>query len=191
MIFRSVLIALASVSALAAQEPPVKLPIEVPRQASVNFEAEGSGKQFLSTVKHLMSGDIADPTAPPADKVTIKTQYGNVDVKLDDLKPLLEKIHSLHIVSYTAVPNEDPFKHHEKQFSAAGLERVAFVPGPNGVLIMRHVGQSDRYGIVVRQKENVVVLRTDGAPGLGDFGRVLFEGLSRAVQQAVAARHHG
>lgn len=181
---------LLATSTFAGQEPPSKLPIELPKGASANFEAEGAGKQFLTTVKLLMTGGLADPSASPTDKLTIKTGLGNVDLKIEDLAPLLDKIHQLHIVSYTVLKNEDPFKLHEKQFTAAGLKRVAFVPGANGVLITRDIGTSDRYGIVVRQKDNVVVLRTDGAPGLGDFGKVIFEALSRAVQQAVASKTH-
>jgi hypothetical protein len=135
---------------------------------------------------------MVDSTAPTMDKVTIKTPMGSVDLKVDDLEPLLEKIHWLHLVSYNAVGSEDPFPRYEKQFSKLGLQRVAFVPGANGVLITRHNGKFDTYGIVARQKDNLVILRTEGAPGLGDFGKVIFESLSRAVQQGVTAKkHHG
>lgn len=164
--------------------PPSKLPIDVPKAASVNFEAQGSGREILTTVKHMLSGDMFDPTAA-VDKITIKTGAGNLDLKLDDLKPLLDKIHALHVVSYEALPNEDPFKHFEKRFVDLGLKRVILVPGADGLLIMRQIEATDQYAIVLRQKGNVLVLRSDGAPGLGDFGRVLFESLSRAVLQAV------
>jgi len=171
------------------QEPPIKLPIDLPKDASVNFEAEGAGKQILTSVKHMLAGNMTDPTAPPADKLSVKTPMGNVDIKIDDLAPLIEKIHALHVVSYTAIPNVDPFKFHERQFAADGLKRVAFTPGANGVLIMRQSAKTDRFGIVMRQKDSVLVLRSDGAPGLGDIAKALFEALSRAVQQAVNTKH--
>jgi len=156
----------------------------------VNFEAEGSGKEMFATVKQLLNGNMSDPTLPSYDKVTIKTSMGNIDLRVEDLAPLLEKVRRLHFVSYNAVPNEDPFKRYEKQFVAAGLQRIAYVPGASGVLITRHIGKVDSYGIVVRQKDNIVVLRTEGAPGLGDIGKPLFEALSRAVQQAVKDKVH-
>ena len=173
-----------------AQEEPSKLPIEVPKSASVTFEAEGAGKEFLTTIEHLLAGNVADPTAPPADKITIKTSLGEFDLKVKDLEPLLDKIHWLHLVSYTANPHEDPFKYHEKQFLASGLKRIAYVPGSNGVLVCRHNGDLDCYGVVARQKDTVVVLRTEGAPGLGDLGKVIFETLSKSVSQAVAKKKH-
>ena len=171
------------------QEPTVKLPIPVPKDASVNFEVEGSGSQIVKTVKQMLTGDLPGTSTPLVDKISIRTSVGSLDIKIDDLKPLIEKIHALHVVSYNILPHGDPFAHYEKHFVADGLKRVALVPGDNGVLIMRHTGKSDRFGIVVRQKESVVVLRSQGAPGLGDFGRVLIESLTRAVQQAVKSRH--
>jgi len=182
---------LLTAAMICAQEPSHALPIDVPKDASINFEAEGAGKQFLGTIKHLMSGNMVDPTAPPQDKVTIKTSLGDIDLKIDDLEPLLEKFHQLHVVSYTLRPNEDPFTHFEKRFTADGLQKVTSVPGANGVLIMRHRGKYDCYGIVARQKDSVIVLRTEGAPGLGDFGKVIFESLTHAIQGAVANRKKG
>jgi hypothetical protein len=168
-----------------------KLPIDLPQGASVSFEAEGTGKEFVKTVKQFMKMNDVDPSAPPMDKIPVKTPLGNYDIKIDDLAPLLNNVHFMHIVSYEALPNDDPFKHQEKLFAAEGLKRIAFVPGDKGVLIMRHNGATDQYGIVVKQKENIVILRTDGAPGLGDFGKVLFEGISHAIQQAANEKHGG
>lgn len=184
-------ICLLSVTVALAQDAPSKLPIEVPKSASVDMEAEGPGKEFLTTLKHLMAGNPADPEAPAMDKIPIKTPLGNIDLKLSDLAPLLEKIHMLHLVTYSAVKGEDPFKWHEKQFTAAGLKRVAYMPGDNGILITRNNAKFDSYGIVCRQKDVVVVLRTEGAPGLGDLGKVIFEAISRAAQDATAKKHGG
>ena len=196
MSFRTTSFVLGSICLLTfrvagAQDAPSKLPIEVPKSASIDMEAEGPGKEFLATLKHLMAGNPADPEAPAMDKIPIKTPLGNIDLKLSDLAPLLEKIHMLHLVTYSAVKGEDPFKWHEKQFTAAGLKRVAYMPGDNGILITRNIAKYDSYGIVCRQKDVVVVLRTEGAPGLGDLGKVIFEAISRAAQDAAAKKHAG
>jgi hypothetical protein len=167
-----------------------KLPIYVPKHAVVGFEAEGTGKQILKTVRALLNGDMTDPTAPSVDKITIKTGLGNVDLRLEDLAPIFEKINQLHVVSYTALPNEDPFSHYEKQFVSAGMSRVTLIPGSEGALIMRSNGSPDQYALVVRQKENIVVLRSEGSPDIRSIGRALFEALSRAIQEAVKARRH-
>ncbi len=193
--FRSIAFACLLVSAglvsAKGQETTHGLPIDVPKEASINFEAEGEGKQFLGSIKHLLSGNMTDPTAPPQDKITVKTSVGDIDLRVEDLAPLLDKFHQLHVVCYTLQPHEDPFAHFEKRFTADGLQKVASVPGANGVLIMRHRGKYDCYGIVARQKDSVIVLRTEGAPGLGDFGKVIFESLTHAIQGAVANRKKG
>ena len=124
------------------------------------------------------------------DKITIKTGLGDVDLRLEDLKPVFDKISQLHVVSYLAVPNEDPFNHYEKQFTKAGLSRVALIPGNQGALVMRRNGSPDQYGLVVRQKQDILVLRSEGSPDIRSIGRSLFEALSRAVQEAVKARRH-
>jgi len=185
------ILCMAAIAAAAQQPKPLKLPIDVPKEASVNFEAEGTGKSFISTIKQFLMANPVDPSGTATDKIPVKTPLGNFDMRVDDLAPLLDNVHSLHLVSYTALPNEDPFKHYEKEFTADGLTKVTSTPGANGVLIMRHSGKTDQFGIVTRQKENVLVLRTDGAPGLGDFGKVLFEALSHAIQQAVHNKQHG
>jgi hypothetical protein len=172
------------VSCAIAQDEPGRLPIDVPKEASVNFEAEGRGRDFLGSIKHLLNGNMADPTAPSADRISVKTPLGDIDLKVDDLKPLLDKFDQLHVVSYTRTPNEDPLKRYENRFSRDGMQKVTSIPGDKGILIMRRRANHDCYGIVARQGESVVVLRTEGAPGLGDFGKVLFEALTHAVQQA-------
>jgi hypothetical protein len=171
------------------QDEPSKLPIDVPKHAVVSFEAEGTGKQIFTTVRRLLNGDLQDPTAPSMDKITINTGLGNIDLHVEDMEPVFDKIHQLHIVSYTALPNEDPFKHYEHQFTDAGLKRVALVPGQEGALIMRQNGPTDMYGVVLRHKDNILVLRSDGSPDIRAIGRTLFESLSKAVQQAVKDKH--
>lgn len=173
----------------ARQDEPSKLPIDVPKRAEVSFEAEGNGKQIFKTVTRLLNGNMSDPTAPSPVKLTIKTGLGNFDLDADDLGPIFEKINELHIVSYRALPDEDPFKHYERQFGEAGMSRVAFAPGEDGALIMRRNGPADQYGIVVRQKQNVLVLRSEGSPDIRSVGRALFEALSHAVQKAVKEKH--
>jgi hypothetical protein len=168
------------------QEQSRGLPIDIPKEAPINFEAEGQGKQFLGNIKHLLSGNTFDPTAPTQEFLTIKTPLGDINLKFDDLEPILEKFHQLHVVCYTLQPKEEPFSHFEKQFAEDGMQKVASAPGANGVLIMRHRGKYDCYGVVARQKDSVIVLRTEGAPGLGDLGKVIFESLAHTIQDSVA-----
>jgi hypothetical protein len=186
----AILIVGGPVCLAAFQEQPSKLPIDVPERAVIGFEAEGSGKQILKTIRVLLNGNMADPTAPSIDKITLKTGLGDVDLRLEDLKPVFDKISQLHVVSYLAVPNEDPFNRYEKQFTKAGLSRVALIPGNQGALVMRRNGSPDQYALVVRQKQDILVLRSEGSPDIRSIGRSLFEALSRAVQEAVKARRH-
>jgi len=175
---------LMPVVASAQDEPPSKLPIDVPKEAFVTYEVDGPGKKLLPAIKQLTSGQLSDPTAPPVDKISVKTPIGDVTLTLKDLEPILASIHYLHVVTYKALPSDDPFKQQERFFSQAGLQKIVSVPGSDGVLIMRHQGKTEQYGVVVRTKGLVVILRSEGGPGLGAFGQIAYETLARLVARA-------
>ena len=177
---------------LARQDdPPSKLPIDVPKGAMVTFEAEGAGKDFIPIIKRLLADDPTDLKAPPAQKVSVKTPLGDVDLSIDDLTPLIEQVHHLHVVIYSGGAAEDPFKSQEKRLTDAGMKKVTLVPGSNGPLIMRLEGKTEQYGIVVRAKGLVTVLRTEGGPNLGDIGRVAYQTLAQLIQQSAKEKKHG
>lgn len=169
-----------------AQIKDVGLPIVVPKGADVTFEASGEGKDIFKMLKQALNGNMTDPSAPSKDKLTVKTGAGNIDIKLDDLQPLLRHVHSMHAVVYATLPGDDPFARFEAQFKRDGMGKVLQRNGPHGLLIMRKTEKTDMYGIVVPEKDSVAVLRTAGAPGLGDFGQFLYEALSRAIQSATS-----
>jgi len=196
MILRSAvlfsLLSVATTGCLAAQDdPPSKLPIDVPKGALISFEAEGAGKDFVPIIKRLLSDDPTDLRSHPTQRVSVKTPLGNIDLSIDDLAPLLEQVHQLHIVIYSGGAIEEPFKSQEKRLSDAGMKKVTLVPGTNGPLIMRKEGSHEQYGIVVRAKGMITVLRTEGGPNLGDISRVAYETLAQLVQQSAKDKKHG
>ncbi len=154
----------------AGLSSPDKLPIEIPKKAQVLFETEASGADTYKAVKFALSGNM--PGAP------------KIHADAEEIKPLLEHVHALHVVIYSPIPGDDPIARFEKQFSRDGLSKVASQSGPQGILIMRHSDKTDHYGVVILHKDSVVVVRTDGAPGLGDISKFVGEALSRAFKDA-------
>ncbi len=171
--------------AVAQDDPPSRLPIEVPKHADISFEADGEGKDFVPIIKRYLASEGSEPAQQ---KVSVSTPFGNIDLSIDDLKPLIKQIHHLHIVVYTGGGKEDPFKVQEKHLQDAGLKKVVMAPGSDGPLVMRKSSGSEQYGIVTRMKGSVVVLRSEGGPNLGDFGRIAYQTLAQLVQQSANAK---
>ena len=170
----------------AQDDPPSKLPIIVPKHVDISFEADGDGKDFVPIIKRYLASEGSEPSQQ---KVSVSTPFGKIDLSLDDLKPLIKQIHHLHIVVYSGGGKEDPFKAQEKHLQDAGLKKVVMAPGSDGPLVMRKSTGSEQYGIVTRMKGSVVVLRSEGGPNLGDFGRIAYQTLAQLVQQSAAAKH--
>ncbi|MDR3688807.1 MAG: hypothetical protein P4L46_05450 [Fimbriimonas sp.] len=191
MLCASLLLGAVSFACAVQDEGPSKLPIDTPKGATISFEAEGAGKDFIPILKRLLSDDPTDFRSHSNPKVSVKTPLGDLDLSIDDLAPLIEQVHDLHVVIYSGGASEDPFGSQERRLSDAGLKRLTLVPGDNGPLIMRKEGKAEEYGIVLKSKGTITVLRTEGGPNLGDIGKVAYETLARLVQQTAKVKKHG
>ncbi len=176
-------------SGFVQEDPPSRLPIDVPKKALVGFEAEGTGREFVPILKRLLSPDPLDFRNSQPSKIEVKTPFGSINLSIDDLAPLLEEVRYLHLVTYSGGAKEDPFKAQEKRLGDLGMKRVVLAPGSDGPLIMRKTGRSEQYGIVAKNKGNIIVLRTEGGPNLGDFGQVVYETLAKLIQQHPPRKH--
>jgi len=193
MRFRSCLLAalLLASPGFAQQEGPHDLPIVVPPNADVAFEADAAGKELAPLVRHFLSGNPNDPTAGMGDgNVVIKSNFGEITLSPKDVERLLEPIRELHVVSYSVPKGDEPFGRHEMEFKGGGMKRLLFVPGDSGFLLMQRRGESGRYAAVIRRKDNITVLRTDGMPDLGEAGRVILKELASAAQRSVLSKKH-
>jgi hypothetical protein len=176
----------AMATGASAQAPPVadapsKLPIDVPHGATVNFEADSPGSQLMPVIQQLMDAHVIDTGSRP-DTIVLKTGLGDIELRPRDVAALLRPVRELHVVVYTLPSSSagaDPLLRHEEQFTAEGMRRVT---NEAGFLLMRRSG--DRYAAVLRQKDNVTVLRIDGMPDLGAATTIVLRSLATAAQHA-------
>jgi hypothetical protein len=162
-----------------------RLPIDVPKSATIEFEADAPGSELMPVITQFLNGDLSDPTSAPPDKIKIKTGFGEIELRAQDVAELLRPIHELHIVIYSGHPMPNTFRHYEEVFTAEGMKKEPLADGAHGVLLMHRPGAAGFYALVSRQKERVTVVRTDGFPELGEVGKVILRSLGDAAQKAV------
>jgi len=180
-----ILIALAiTASALAQNDGPSHLPIDLPKGANISFEAEGEGKEFVPMIKRYLVAQSDDPTDKSGPKVKFKTPLGDMNLTLDDLKPIISQVRYLHVVVYSGAKTVDPFEMQEQRLKSVGMKKVLKAPGGDGPLVMKRDHGPEQYGIVAKSNGSIVVLRTDGGPKLGDFGQLAYQALAQLFQQS-------
>ena len=169
--------------AIAQEDEPSRLPIDLPKGASVSFEAEGEGKDFVPIIKRYLISESDDPRSKASPQVKIKTPLGDMNLTLDDLKPIISQVRYLHVVVYSGATSVDPFEMQEQRLKSLGMKKVLRAPGGDGPLVMKKDRGSEQYGIVVKSSGSIVVLRTDGGPKLGDFGQLAYQALAQLFQK--------
>ncbi len=168
---------------LGAQEHSGHLPIDLPKDAQINFDVDAPAKELIPFIAQMMSGEGFDPTAGASRTIAIKTGLGTVNVDTKDLAALLSPIRELHAVSYSGDGKDHALEHYQHEFSEHGMTRLASIGGSSSVLIMREDGPSGRYLAVMEQGKRVTVVRTDGMPDLGVLGQLALEKLTEAGQK--------
>jgi hypothetical protein len=178
-----VLLVAAIFGIASAQDRPTQLPIDLPKDAQVNFEVDAPASELVPFIALLLSGQAADPTSAGPKTIEVKTGLGTINIDTKDLADLLRPIKELHLVSYTGAAKDSAIAHYEQEFSERGMRRVASVGGSSSVLVMRENGSSGRYLAVMEQGKRVTVVRTDGMPDLGTLGQFAIEKLAEAGQR--------
>jgi hypothetical protein len=166
-----------------AQDHSGHLPIDLPKDAKVNFEVDAPASELVPFIAQMFSGDSGDPGASNK-TIAIKTGLGTINVDSKDLADLLRPIKELHAVSFSGDSKDSAITHYEREFSEQGMHRVATVGGSSAVLVMREDGSRGRYVAVMEQGKRVTVVRTDGMPDLGTLGQLAIEKLTEAGQRA-------
>ena len=180
---------------LAVAMPPTgpgHLPIDLPQRAVVEFEVDAPGSELLPVLQQVLGGEDADPLAVAhSDRMKVKTGLGDIEFRTRDVAELLSPIRELHIVTYSGRDLPDDILHHyESEFAEDGLRRDATFGGGDGVLLMHRPGPAGLYAIVLRKRDRVTVIRTDGLPDLGALGSLALKTIGEAAQRAVFHKRH-
>lgn len=168
------------------QDPPSKLPIWTPKDASVDFEVDAPGSELMPLIRHYLSSDTDHAN------ITVKTGAGDVKLKASDVENILKQIQELHVVAYSGSKETNPIGHHETDLAAEGMRKVARIGGSQEVLVMVRRRSRGQYAFVLKKGGHVTVVRTEGVPDLGELTQVLLEGVASVAQSAIQAKtqHH-
>ena len=159
------------------------LPIDLPKDAAVNFEADAPASDLVTLLQQTLSGTMGDPSAGGTNKISFKTPLGTLDLDPHDVAELLEPIRELHIVSFSS-KDADAMTHYEHQFGDEGLKKISLPVASDKVLMMKKGGSSGRYAVIYHQGDQVSVVRTEGMPDLGSIGEFALQKLCEAEFRA-------
>jgi len=157
-----------------------QLPIDLPKDAHVNFEVDAPASELVPFVGLLLASGGNGGSDLNSKTIDIKTFLGTIHLQQKDLVEFLKPIRELHLVSFNGDSKDSAIDHYEHEFSRRGMKRVANVGGSNSVLVMRQEGEDGRYLAVVAQGNRITVVRTDGLPDLGSLGQLALEKLTEA-----------
>jgi len=165
------------------REPSGQLPIDLPRSAKVEFEADAPASKLVPLMVQLLSPNGFGDSPSGTNSIPIKTPLGSINVDPKDMANLLRPIKELHIVIYTEDRTEHAKLHYLHEFLKQGMKQVTVVSDLDSLLVMREPGVRGRYLAVLEQGNRVTAARTDGLPDLGSLGQFALERLTAAGEK--------
>jgi hypothetical protein len=169
------------------QEEAKKLPIDLPKDAKVNFDVDAPARELVPFIGMLLSKESFDPTAGTSRSIPFQTPFGTINIATKDLQTLLEPVRELHVISFDGDGKDHAIAHYQQEFSERGMRRIANIIPSDSLLIMKSKLDDGKYLAVLEQGKHVTVVRTDGMPDLGTLGQFALEKLTQSANHLKGA----